>query len=364
MRGYQTNYVNLIADNLRDRYESGFPILKELIQNADDAKARTLIFGTHPGFPDSPHSLLRGPGLLFFNDGEFKKSDSDALRSFGINSKAGDAGVIGKFGLGMKSVFHLCEALFYVAWDGVDFHCEGLTPWKHDDHSPHPEWDETSAADWDALTNLGSGLVEMAGHSWFLLWLPLRMKRHLQATSGEETGAIISRFPGDDPSRELAFLGDPKLARDVAEMLPLLRHLECVEHKGNINSFVLELSSAAKLIGDPPCAQAQGQILFEGKEPLLGFSGLRSESADGWFATAKAREEWPRTWYRDDWGGSTWQSIRRRRRRPSCSARASILFRFLAYIGRCSCQSRKVVNEFKRKAVGWDTRLSSMVSSF
>jgi len=44
MRGYTTDYVNLIADNLRDRYESGFPILKELVQNADDAKART--FGT------------------------------------------------------------------------------------------------------------------------------------------------------------------------------------------------------------------------------------------------------------------------------------------------------------------------------
>jgi hypothetical protein len=29
MQGYTTNYVNLIADNLRDRYDNGFPILKE-----------------------------------------------------------------------------------------------------------------------------------------------------------------------------------------------------------------------------------------------------------------------------------------------------------------------------------------------
>ena len=29
--------INLIADNLRDRYKSGFPVLKEIIQNADDA---------------------------------------------------------------------------------------------------------------------------------------------------------------------------------------------------------------------------------------------------------------------------------------------------------------------------------------
>ena len=133
MQGYTTNYVNLIADNLRDRYENGFPILKELIQNADDAKARTFIFGDHPGFPDATHPLLKGPGLWFFNDGEFEQSDADALRSFGIASKAGDTGAIGKFGLGMKSVFHLCEALFYVAWDGRGtLHREGLTPWKQD----------------------------------------------------------------------------------------------------------------------------------------------------------------------------------------------------------------------------------------
>ena len=148
MQGYTTDYVNLIADNLRDRYESGFPILKELIQNADDAKARTLIFGTHPGFPDASNPLLKSSGLWCFNDGEFKESDVEDLRSFGINSKAGDASAIGKFGLGMKSVFHLCEAMFYVACDGTGIHREGLTPWKQGDRMPHPEWDETSGADW------------------------------------------------------------------------------------------------------------------------------------------------------------------------------------------------------------------------
>jgi hypothetical protein len=31
--------VNLITDNLRDRYKDPFSILKELVQNADDAGA-------------------------------------------------------------------------------------------------------------------------------------------------------------------------------------------------------------------------------------------------------------------------------------------------------------------------------------
>ena len=90
--GYQSDHINLIADNLRDRYKSGFPILKELIQNADDAKPCRRVFGLHPGFKgQSSHPLLQGPGLWLFNDGQFKKDDERAIRSFGLNTKAGES---------------------------------------------------------------------------------------------------------------------------------------------------------------------------------------------------------------------------------------------------------------------------------
>ena len=46
------------------------------------------------------------------NDGGFKPKDKQAIKSFGLNGKAADDGAIGKFGLGMKSVFHLCESFF------------------------------------------------------------------------------------------------------------------------------------------------------------------------------------------------------------------------------------------------------------
>ena len=306
MRGYTTDYVNLIAGELRDHYENGLPILKELVQNADDAKARTLIFGLHEGFRDASHALLKGPGLWFFNDGAFTEKDARDLRSFGINSKAGDADVIGKFGLGMKSVFHLCEALFYVAWDGAQLRREGLTPWKQgpDSPSPHPEWDKTDDADWDRLTDHGKGLAaERNCQTWFLLWLPLRMKEHLRTDSVRESAPIIDRFPGDDPARRLTFLTDRSLARDMAEMLPLLRCLERVEHRGKENSFVLTLEGAARLLGDPPCEVADGRVVQD-DQPLLAFSARWSRSPDteGWFAATKDREEWPRIRYRDELG--------------------------------------------------------------
>jgi hypothetical protein len=71
MPGFRSDHINLIAANLRDRYKSGFPILKELIQNADDASAVSLVFGYHAGFSGlSQHPLLQGPALWVLNDGE------------------------------------------------------------------------------------------------------------------------------------------------------------------------------------------------------------------------------------------------------------------------------------------------------
>ena len=95
MSGLIPNVINLITDNLRDRYANGFPVLKELIQNADDAQAKCFRFGHHVGFvPETSHPLLAGPALWFFNDGQFKPEDKKAIGSLAENSKAGDAATI------------------------------------------------------------------------------------------------------------------------------------------------------------------------------------------------------------------------------------------------------------------------------
>ena len=304
MEGYVTNYVNLITDNLRDRYDNGFPIIKELIQNADDSGANRFVFGLHKGLSNTDHPLLKGPGLWFFNNGRFKGTDRQALRSFGINSKAGDDSVIGKFGLGMKSVFHLCEALFYVASEEEKIFREGLTPWKYDGHNIHPEWEDVSSKDWGALEKVATETALNHESSWFLLWLPLRKKTHLFNTSGEEVGAIISRFPGDDPFRELGFLDDDRLQDDIASILPLLKHLKQIECISESQPFSLALEVYPRLMEGNPPVESSGRVTDQGNNEVLSFFGVRQTANrdDSWFETVKKRSEWPKSRFRDELG--------------------------------------------------------------
>jgi hypothetical protein len=62
--GFTTDYVNQIAINLRDRYRSGFPILKELVQNADDAGAKSWRSGSTLAWRGSRPHAAQGAGSL------------------------------------------------------------------------------------------------------------------------------------------------------------------------------------------------------------------------------------------------------------------------------------------------------------
>ena len=74
--------VNQIKSNLHDRYDPGYPILKELLQNADNSGASRFRLDALPGWPTAMNPLLRGPGLLVVNDGEFLEDDKrGSLRS-------------------------------------------------------------------------------------------------------------------------------------------------------------------------------------------------------------------------------------------------------------------------------------------
>src|SRR5574344_1893449 len=110
--GMPTDTINTLQDNLHDRYDSGFPVLKELIQNANDAKASTLKIFKFEGMKGCVNPLLAKKAILVFNDGEVKNDDLAGIKMVARGGKIGKPGLIGKFGIGMKSIFHFCDIVF------------------------------------------------------------------------------------------------------------------------------------------------------------------------------------------------------------------------------------------------------------
>ncbi|XP_033750673.1 sacsin-like [Pecten maximus] len=104
--------LKTILDNYQDAQ-----IIRELIQNADDAEATEMkITYVKDGEMNNPgqHKLngcyseyFRSPALCVYNDAVFNKQDWRYITSIYRSGKREDALKVGRFGLGFKSVFHM-----------------------------------------------------------------------------------------------------------------------------------------------------------------------------------------------------------------------------------------------------------------
>ncbi|PKI36689.1 hypothetical protein CRG98_042919 [Punica granatum] len=102
-------------------YPEGTTVLKEIIQNADDAGASSVRLcldrRSHPS-----HSLLspslshfQGPSLLAFNDAVFTDDDFISISRIGGSTKHSQASKTGRFGVGFNSVYHLTDLPSFVS---------------------------------------------------------------------------------------------------------------------------------------------------------------------------------------------------------------------------------------------------------
>ena len=96
-------------------YPCGIEILKELLQNADDAGATRLQFILDPRTHkvervfDDGWKALNGPALLVYNDKPFSQQDIKGIQNLGEGSKADDPNKTGKYGVGFNCVYHLTD---------------------------------------------------------------------------------------------------------------------------------------------------------------------------------------------------------------------------------------------------------------
>ncbi|KAK7168547.1 hypothetical protein R3I93_004765 [Phoxinus phoxinus] len=111
----QTEKLPVRIKNIIDAYPSKKDILKELIQNADDAQATEIHFvwdkrkhKTEKIF-GKEWELVQGPALCVYNNRTFSDDDLRGIQQLGEGGKHGTLGRTGKYGLGFNCVYHLTD---------------------------------------------------------------------------------------------------------------------------------------------------------------------------------------------------------------------------------------------------------------
>jgi hypothetical protein len=300
-----TSDINIICEMLAERYHLGLPVIKELIQNGDDAKAQQMVVGWAMGVPQVSNPLLRGPGVFIVNDGTFSDEDARAIKFMGQSAKVEGAS-IGKFGLGLKSVFHHCEAFFFLSSEYREIKRGSriyrtrdiLNPRCGEEGSPFPKWDQFNSDDQEAVIHFLQPFLP--SKNWFCLWLPLRQRKHF------ENGLfpLFTTWEGDSniPPNSI-FLSS--FEKDIGSMVPTLRHLRSIwavfqTGQGKFeNHAQISLNDGAQRMiydGKPFDERAlHGAINLSGQnESLMFFGGRENFLKDPVLGGLKGSEHWPK----------------------------------------------------------------------
>lgn len=273
---------------LREAYASGFTIFKELLQNAEDAGARRMVVAGHRGFPTATNPLLGTPGLLVANDGPVHSLHMEAITRASGGSKAEERSAVGRFGLGQKSVYHLCDA--FIALGRVedrDGQPETLimNPWEKvaEASAASSEWAKLTQEEVQFLLGkagelgLGKGMV---------LFLPLRTKR---LRPGPGLSLSDRNWSPDDAISEIL------AGEELAATLACLRNLQTIEiNPIDIASRKISIPSSAQRLAGPGVDSGLRTIRgdVEGAGFDLTFSGFQQWKPDGKAAQLLKEEGW------------------------------------------------------------------------
>jgi sacsin len=115
---------NILAD-----YTDGLSILKELIQNADDAEASEIKFlydersnGDHKNILlDRGMETLQGRTLWTYNDAVFTDDDLANITKLSGATKQANGNKVGQFGLGFNSVYNLTDVPSFISRNFIVF---------------------------------------------------------------------------------------------------------------------------------------------------------------------------------------------------------------------------------------------------
>lgn len=297
---HKEDLLSRLADLVRG-YPVGLGLVKEFLQNADDAGASWLrvIYdkSQHPGsMPRKEQLEALGPALFFVNDKVFSDLDFGNIQSIGGRGKLKDAGRTGRFGQGFSTSFSVSDQPTLLTGDRVawfDPHQrahpgKNARAWLLANVAQHwPDWAATfQAAGWSPGTPSFSGSA---------FRLPIRSESAARRSQIRDVPFTDESF--ETVLQEVKAAGPTLLVflRSVQELLieeierdgtRRLRYRLSTKNKDNVEGHRARLRASVK--GDPVVLLAQW---LEKHEELIATPfehSFQIECGDG----AQEHERW------------------------------------------------------------------------
>ncbi|XP_054575715.1 sacsin isoform X3 [Eptesicus fuscus] len=111
--------------SILNAYPSEKEMLKELLQNADDAKATEICFVFDPRqhpvdrIFDDKWAPLQGPALCVYNNQPFTDDDVRGIQNLGKGTKEGNPYKTGQYGIGFNSVYHITDCPSFISGNDI-----------------------------------------------------------------------------------------------------------------------------------------------------------------------------------------------------------------------------------------------------
>ena len=186
--GQHEELTRRIHNIIRD-YPFDITVLKELLQNADDAKAKKMYIildkRTHgkESVLSEEWQALQGPALLVWNDSTFSEKDLEGIQELGLGSKRSEAETIGQYGIGFNVVYHLTDCPSFVTNGDtlcvLDPHCRYVP--EANKLLPGGRYDNLKNGFWSEFPDMGSAYLQKGVenlpeelHGGSLFRLPIR----------------------------------------------------------------------------------------------------------------------------------------------------------------------------------------------
>ena len=174
----EIDYIRYLKNNLLDTYKygDGFTVFKELIQNASDAESNSLKVYVLDSLKNANCTeALRTPAIVVYDDGKFTKENKAGIIKIASDNKTSESTKIGRYGLGMKSIFHLCDFFIYAA-NTKDFPYERVFPvnyWPDNDD----RFKYFSDEDINSVLNSLPEDVDVRKKEGFILYIPIKLSK-------------------------------------------------------------------------------------------------------------------------------------------------------------------------------------------